>query len=616
VRLIGGVAFRDPTRPWPAPALRAMAGRVRGTNEIREAWTRGAGLLSAVGAEALDASAGVSAVADLELTNLSELKASVAGAPPVAGLVTALYRRQGPGFVRELRGAFALAVWDAPEDRLFLAVDRFGVKRLHYVETRDGIAFASRPSALLALPRVPCEVDATAVFDYLNFGFVPSSASIFAGIRRLAPGHTLLFERGATAVRRYWDLGYPECGIGVRDAAAATYRHVEEAVRGAFEGATAKETGAFLSGGTDSSTIVGLMSRLTGERVSVFSIDFGEPRYSELRYAELAARHFGATHYTHTLTADEALGLVPELVEAYDEPLGNDSTVATYRCAKLARECGMSRLLGGDGGDELFGGNERYRTDRIFAAYGRLPRPLRRAALEPVLRRLPDGGASLLGRAQRYVRRANLPNPRRFYSYELFFAQEGAALLAPDFVRAVDTEAPWRTIETHFDAAAARSELNRLMYVDLKLTIGDSDLYKVTRTAEVAGIEVRFPMLDHRLAEFTGTLPARYKVRGLEKRYLFKRAFRELLPAATLAKPKHGFGVPVSEWLRTDRGFRELARDTVLAPDARVTRYLGRDGLDRLVGLHAADATSYYGSFLWRLLMLELWHRRHAEGAV
>lgn len=206
-----------------------------------------------------------------------------------------------------------------------------------------------------------------------------------------------------------------------------------------------------------------------------------------------------------------------------------------------------------------------------------------------------------------------MPNPRRFYSYEFYFAQEGRVLLEPDFVRMVDPEAPWRVIQAHFDGVQASSELSRLMYVDLKLTIGDSDLYKVTRTAELAGIDVRFPMLDHPLAEFTGTLPARYKVRGLEKRYLFKRAFRELLPAEILAKPKHGFGVPVSEWLRTHRGFRELTQDTLLSSNARVMRYLTREGLDGLARLHKTDTTSYYGSLLWRLLMLELWYRRHGE---
>jgi asparagine synthase (glutamine-hydrolysing) len=613
MRLIGGMVLRDGTRPGPAPALAMMAEPVLGAGMARERWVRGGGLLSTIGVEALASGDGVSAVADLALTNVGELRGQVAGAPADVELVTALYDREGPAFVERLRGAFALGVWDHRRRRLLLAVDRFGIKRLYYAETREGFSFATRPSALCALPELPREVDATAAYHYLNFGFVPAPASIFAGIRRLPPGHALVLEQGAPTVRRYWDLGYPEQVVGEREAAAATYRMVEDAVRVSLDGASPKETGAFLSGGTDSSTVVGLMSRLTGERVNAFSIDFGEAPYSERRYAELAARHFGATHYTRALAPDEALGTLPGLVEAYDEPLGNDSTVATFFCARFARECGMTRLLAGDGGDELFGGNERYRTDRLFAAYGRIPRTLRRGALEPLLHRLPDGGASFLGRAQRYVRRARIPNPRRFYSYEFFFAQEGAALLDPGFVRMVDPEAPWLAVQAHFDRAEARSELNRLMYVDLKLTIGDCDLYKVTRTAELAGIDVRFPMLDHPLAEFTGTLPARYKLRGLEKRHLFKRAFRELLPAEILAKPKHGFGVPVTEWLRTHRGFRELAGDTLLAPNARVTRYLTRDGIDELARLHASDATSYYGSLLWRLLMLELWHRRHTE---
>src|SRR5439155_17142690 len=218
------------------------------------------------------------------------------------------------------------------------------------------------------------------------------------------------------------------------------------------------------------------------------------------------------------------------------------------------RESGVRPPLAGDGGDEIFGGNERYTAARVFARYHHVPLPIRRRLLEPVFFSLPDRG--LPGRVQRYIRRANIPSPRRFYSYEFFFAQEAKQLLDPGFTRLVDLTAPWNVVQDHFDHVEASSELNRLMYLDLKLTIGDNDLLKVTRTAELAGVGVRFPLLDLSLVEFTGTLPANMKVRGLEKRYLFKRAFRTLLPPQTLAKRKHGFGVPTSVWLRSHPRFR------------------------------------------------------------
>jgi asparagine synthase (glutamine-hydrolysing) len=309
-----------------------------------------------------------------------------------------------------------------------------------------------------------------------------------------------------------------------------------------------------------------------------------------------------------------ALDAVPRLVQAYDEPFGNNSVLATYLCAQLARESGVSELLGGDGGDEIFGGNERYRTDRIFATYGRVPAVLRRGLLEPVLLGLPDAPGPI-GRAQRYIRRARIPNPRRFYSYEFYAAQHATELLAPDFLRAVEIDTPWQTVDRIFGEARASSELNRLLYLDLKLTIGDNDILKVTRSAELAGVRVRFPLLALPLVEFTGTLPARFKVHGLEKRYLFKRAFRSLLPADTLTKRKHGFGVPISDWLKSDRGFRELGRDVLLSARSIQRGYFRKGALEELFALHEADTTPFYGDTLWSLLMLELWHQRHVDGA-
>ncbi|MGH7390716.1 MAG: asparagine synthetase B family protein [Candidatus Rokuibacteriota bacterium] len=553
------------------------------------------------------------ALAELDLTNVKELQALTGHRAHRGRLLTALYALEGPRFVRRLRGGFALALWDRRARTLVLAVDHFGIKRLHYAVGAAATGFGSRASALLGAAGVDGTVDPAVVYEYLNFGYVPAPASIYRGVRRLPPGHLLVVRDGRATVETYWDLEYAEQPVRRADAAATVYRLAEEAVAGTVRETPSKEIGAFLSGGTDSSTIVGLTARLTGERPNAFSIGFREDRYDELEYAELAARHFGAAHYTTIIEPAEALATMSPLVDAYDEPFGNNSAIGTLLCARLAGSCGVSVLLAGDGGDEIFGGNERYRADRVFALYHRLPAIVRRGVLEPVLRALPDGGR-VVGRAQRYVRRANLPNPRRFYSYEFFFVQDAAGLLAPDFRAAVSADAPYAAVQRHWDRARATSELNRQLYLDMKLTIGDSDLLKVTRTAELAGVDVRFPMLDVPLVEYMGTVPARYKVRGFEKRHLFKRAFRSLLPAEILAKVKHGFGVPTSLWLRQDPGFRDLARDALLGAQTRVRPYFAAGALERLFALHATDVTSFYGDLLWRVLMLELWSRRHAVG--
>jgi asparagine synthase (glutamine-hydrolysing) len=553
-------------------------------------------------------------VADLDLTNEAELSTLTGCKGEPCQLVATLYAEEGSRFVRRLRGAFALAIWNEATQELVLAVDQFGIKRLFHASDRRSFAFSNRASALATLGEGGAQVDPTALYNYLNYGFVPAPTSVFRGVTRLAPGQTLTAHAGRSRVDAYWDMRYPERRVDTRDAASVVYSLTSEAVGRVLEDVSPKEVGGFLSGGTDSSTIIGLMSRASDQPVNAFSIGFAENAYDELDYARLAARHFHAAHHTTIVSPEAAFEVLPRLVDAYDEPFGNNSAIGTYFCAELAKSLGVNLLIAGDGGDEIFGGNARYRTDRIFGLYSDLPRWVRHGLMEPVILNLPDGGESVLGRAQRYIRRASLPNPRRFFSYEFFFALEAARFFTPDFLAAVDVEAPYRVAQASFDRVQASSELNRLLYLDLKLAIGDNDLLKVTRTAELAGVKVRFPMLDLELVEYTGTLPARLKVRGLEMRHLFKRAFRQLLPRETLAKRKHGFGVPTSAWLRDHRDFRQLVRETLLSSRARERGYFRAGAIAELLDWHQGDVTSYYGDLLWRILMLELWQLRHLDG--
>jgi len=611
--LLGGLLHRDPARPADAVRLRAIASRGR---ELSPAIASVGPFGVFLGGEELPwrGDGSVIVAGDLDLLNLDELRSATGRGAPQE-VLAALYQQEGPPAIRRLRGAFAVAIWDSAKRVLLLAVDHMGMRRLHYAVTSDGVAFASRPGLLRGLPELRSEPDPTAVYDYLNFGYVPGPACIQADITRIEPGCLVTVEEGAVMVNRYWDLAYVEQSVDLDEASQRTVQLAEAAVARALGDDGAKSTGTFLSGGTDSSTILGLMTRLTGERIHAFSIGFNERRYDELNHAERAARHFKALHHIRRISADQALEALPRLVDAYDEPFGNNSAIGTLLCAQTARECGLVRLLGGDGGDEVFGGNERYAVDAVFKRYGRVPAVLRRALLEPLLRALPDGGASVLGKAQRYVRRASLPNPRRFYSYDFFFAQDGRSLLAPAFLSAAAPDAPWTVLEHHFDRVTAREEINRLLYLDMKLTIGDNDLLKVVRTADVAGLGVRFPFLDVPLVEFTTTWPGRFKVRGTEKRYLFKRAFRDLLPAETLAKPKQGFGIPTSLWLRTHPGFVDLTHDALLGPNAHVQAYFRPGALEELLRLHASDSTAFYGDIVWKVLMLELWHRHHLTPA-
>ncbi len=606
---ISGLIYGDPARPIPRQARKTLGADLPvegGTGAVTGPGFMFLPLGATASAEQL---ADAVALADLDISNLNDLLASTGAGSPAQALAQ-LYRRDTITFPNCLRGAFAVALWLPREHRLLLAGDRFGFRRIYYTATAEAVAFSPRLGGVHRLAPLNADLDLNAVYAYMNFGTVPAPQSMYRSIRRLPPGHRLIWQDGHLTVEPYWDVRYTEESRSHPAAAIAVFRHTEDAVRQALMGADLKSTGAFLSGGTDSSTVLGLMTRLTEERVHAFSIGFREERYNELAYAELAARHFSAAHYSHLVTPDEAFACLPDLITAYDEPFGNNSAIPTYLCARLAKDAGMQLLLAGDGGDEIFGGNERYRREQILARYGRIPGPLRRGLIEPVLRACPPGGRTLLGKAQRYVARASRPNPDRFYSSEFFVTEQRTRLLHPDFLHAIQWDWPLAVASRHYRAARASAELNRLLYVDLKITLGDNDLFKVTRAAELAGIAVRFPMLDHPLVEFTATLPVRDKVRGSEKRYLFKRAFASLLPRQVLTKTKHGFGLPVSDWLKTHRLFHDLARDTLLSNRCLQRGYLAPGSVESLLRLHAEDTTPYYGDMLWTLLMLELWHRR------
>jgi asparagine synthase (glutamine-hydrolysing) len=308
------------------------------------------------------------------------------------------------------------------------------------------------------------------------------------------------------------------------------------------------------------------------------------------------------------VTPQDTAAFLPQLARAYDEPFGNSSAVATYYCAKLARDHDVTTLLAGDGGDELFGGNTRYVTNEVFEAYHTLPRWFRERWLEPSLFRLPNRG--IVNKARKYVRRANLPQPRRFFSYNLMHTIDVRTMFTDAFLDAVCTEAPLALAAEHYGRVETTSMLHRLLYLDLKIAITDNDLRKVTGMCELAGVRARYPMLDRDLVEYSGRIPAGLKVRRFRERYAFKEGFKGFLPAETLAKKKHGFGVPVSRWLRS-APLRELAEDTLLGSTALQRGYLNGRFIEQLFAWHREDRTNFYGDSLWVLMMLELWHQSH-----
>jgi asparagine synthase (glutamine-hydrolysing) len=561
---------------------------------------------------------GVRIALDADLYNSDELSALLEGQGlprgqlSLAEAVANLYILRGPKFVEHLQGSFAVAIWDETLQQLLLAVDRFGFKTLYWRRDRERLLFASRAGAVRAGQDSPAEINPEAITQFLLFSVVPAPLSIFRGIERLSPGFLLTFRGGEAKTKRYWDLTYSE-DLG-RDEQYWS-QELQEEMRGAvhrhLSGCAPEKTGSYLSGGTDSSSVTAFMS----ERVKpakTFSISFPVKGYNEIEFARTVAKHFQTQHHELCLTPEDAATAIPKLIRYYDEPFANSSAIASYHCAVLARENGMDTLFAGDGGDELFGGNARYATDKRFALYHSVPEWMRRALIEPAARLLPetDGKLSL---PRRYIRRAQIANPRRILSYNFFLNMRAQEIFEPDFVKR-SSESDYLSIaEEHFRSATASSELNRLLYMDVKMTLADNDLRKVSGTAEMAGIRVRYPLLDTRLVEFSGRIPTDLKLKGMEKRYIFKQAMKGILPDQVLNKKKHGFGVPLGEWFLHDAKLKALVQDVLGDPRTQQRGYFRREFLDKLIGLHKQENAGFYGEIVWYLVALELWHREHLK---
>ena len=524
-----------------------------------------------------------------------------------------LYEKGGLEFLRQLRGSFCLALWDAQASRLLLAVDHFGTRPMYYWSGGGMLVFAPRISCFSYRHEIPRAIDVNALFFYLNHSFIPAPFTIYKDIKRLEPGQVLIWEKGRVVVQWHWDMNYDEDeGIREMDAAATVRSAVEESLRFLLrnESHTNDQRGAFLSGGTDSSTVVGLMSEITGVRTNSFSVGFAEEQYNEIDYARIAAKHFNSQAHEHFVRAPEALEAMSLIAQQYDEPFGNSSAIPTFVCLKMARDAGIEVMFAGDGGDELFAGNERYITEKVFSLYHRIP---------PRLRKVTNFAAKVFPsvypwrKFRNYVYKANQPAIDRFFAYQLYIRDHAGEFLTFDFRDMLNFDFPLEIPRRQYERMGNASPLNRLLYVDLKLAIADNDLFKVNRMAECQGIQVRYPYLDPIVAAVSSKIVTALKLKGWQKRYIFKKAFADLLPREILQKKKHGFGLPTGHWLRTDPGFRELARSLLLEPRSLQRGYFNRAALEKLLRMHDEERSAYYGTHIWNFMMLELWHRNFVD---
>lgn len=512
-----------------------------------------------------------------------------------------LYSHHGANATSLVSGNWSLAILAPERGELLLAVDRFSIETLCYAQEGDRIAFAERADEV---PVVDRELDTQSIYDYLHFHMIPAPSTVFRNVSRLPGGHALNVRNGSSQVCAYWRHEFVEGHrVDFQSAKSEFLRLVEDAVR---RQAVDGRVGSFLSGGTDSSTVAGMLCRVSGRECDTYSIGFDSEGYDEMEYARLASRHFGTRHHEYYVTPDDLLSGIPEVARYYDQPFGNSSAVPAYFCARVAKDDGISHLLAGDGGDELFGGNSRYATQRLFDAYNMVPQSLRQGILEPLLadvawtRKIPG-----LRQAGGYMRHARVPLPDRMETFNLIEALGVESILTPSFLAGIDRGAPLRHRRDVWHKCSAKSLVNRMLAYDWRFTLADSDLPKVRGTTRLAGISVGFPLLDNALTDFSMTLEPEWKLKGMKLRWFFKESLRGFLPDEIISKKKHGFGLPFGPWAIRHAGLRKLAQNSL---ENLVDRSIVQGNfVHDLFHKHLPAHPGYYGEMVWILMMLEIW---------
>jgi asparagine synthase (glutamine-hydrolysing) len=620
---IAGILYSDPARPVERGTLQTMGDVLAHRGPDAEGfWSEpGVGLVHrrlaiidlAGGDQPIGNEDGsIQIVFNGEIYNFQELRAGLEArghrfrTRSDTEVLVHLYEEEGDRLVERLRGMFAFALWDRPRRRLVLGRDRLGINPLYIYRDAEKLIFSSELKAILTHPNIERTLDPAALEDYLAFGMVCGSSSIFRRVEKLPPAHVLTVEPDALdrPARRYWQLRFePDYGPTAEEWQERIRAKVAETVRAYLIADV--PVGAFLSGGVDSSVIVASCAGQTNGPLQTFSIGFQEESFCELPYARQVAEQFGTRHVEEIVTPD-AVSLVDRLTHHYDEPFADSSAIPTFLVSSLAARS-VKVVLSGDGGDEAFGGYSRYAHDLKEAAVRRwLPGWFRQAVLGPLARRWPKADW--------------LPRPLRAKTLLTNLSLEAGAayantltvcrpplrrqLLSRDLAAELNGHQPEQRLLDGYAIAPPDDALGGMIAADVSVVLPDDFLVKVDRSSMAHGLEVRPPLLDHELLELAGRIPSRWKVRGSETKWILKQAYNGRLPADVLWRPKHGFDIPVDAWLRGP--LRPMFESTVFDSKARVRDLVDQSVARKVYQAHLAG-TGRHGSLLWSLLMLARW---------
>ena len=525
-----------------------------------------------------------------------------------------LYEEYGSGCVDPLRGMFAFAIWDQQKRELFIARDRLGVKPLYYVHTDDGsLYFASEIKALLEARAVKPELNFPALSDYLANHATSGEETLFVGVKRLMPGHTLTWRDGDVSIRRYWDVSF-EKGAPEGRTDKAYIAEWGELFKKSVQLRLMADVplGMFLSGGIDSSAIAGVMSTLVDEPIKTFSVAFAERQANELEYARLVARTFKTDHHEVVISPDRFFNALPNLIWHEDEPLAHPSSVALYFVSQLASQH-VKVVLTGEGSDELMAGYARYRKTILNIALGERYQRMVPSGLRNIVRNQLSGttGSSLRLKLRRtFLNLAPDIESIYFDNFAVFPRSLQHELLTPEAIQRVGGIDPYAGVRAVLNQTDARSLLDRLLYADIKTYLHEL-LMKQDQMSMAASVESRVPFLDHKLVEFTSGLPERLKLRGWTTKYVLRQSMKDLLPSAILDRAKMGFPVPVGSWFRG--AYRSLLDEYVLSHRAAERGLFNMDVVRALVEQHQRGEANH-SERLWSLVNVEMWLRCFIDG--
>ena len=526
-----------------------------------------------------------------------------------------LYEMHGEGCLEHLRGMFAIGIWDRKKCELFLARDRLGIKPLYYTEREGRLLFASELKAILKHPEISREVDYEALNDYLTYLYIPPPRTIFKGIQKLLPGHYLVWREGKIVQKkRYWNIPKGTIEGDEGELVEQLRSLLEESVR--LRMISDVPLGAFLSGGIDSSSIVGLMAQEAAQPVKTFSIGFSERArlYNELDYARRVAEYFGTDHH-EIIVEPDAVSLLPKVVEGFDEPFGNPTAILVHLLSGFTREH-VTVALAGDGGDEVFGGYPRYQGAALSGIYRLVPSWVRRLTFEKAAMVIPESshGRHGLRRFREFVEGNRLPREDMYSSWVTYYSEDmKASLYSPEALNNIGGKDSYGFLEGLFDEAKTRGRrefFDQITVVDLLSFLPCNLLAYTDRMSMAHSLEVRVPFVDHKLVEFVTKLPHTLRLRGLQGKYILKSAIGDLLPKSILKRRKLGFNPPMGVWLKED--LQDLVRDCLSEDVVRRRGYFRPEAIDSMLDLYSSGKRDL-SLHIWALLVLEIWHRTYID---